>query len=232
MEESCGFVKRWFAWRELPAENSQGVYLSGIRANLLKGLLAWTLKHGHFVIMGGFHLVEPLKDNSTSPEASTGTQQAAVDVQATNTPSVEGTQPDAEQGRAPGNQRRVTILTLEMLRQLVQDREFRSRIRITEDEIADRSKGDALSRIIFILQSSWFIFQCIERHVQALNLTQLELTTLALASLNASTFILWWNKPLGVQVPVRVYMNRELTDEERDAAGVSSDLLVVFSFDT
>ena len=26
---------------------------------MLRGLLAWSLKHGHFLIMGGFHLVEP-----------------------------------------------------------------------------------------------------------------------------------------------------------------------------
>ena len=222
MEESCGIVKRWFSLRELPAEKSQGVYLNGISGvNLLRGLPAWTIKHGYFVIMGGFHLVEPLEENSTLPEV---TQQAAaeiMDFQAKGSSSVEGTKPDAEKGRAPrGNQRRVTILTLEMLRELVKDQRFR--IRITEEEIADRSKGDALSKIIFILQSSWFIFQCIERRVQALTLTQFELTTLALASLNAITFILWWHKPLGVQAPVRVHMERKLSDEERNAAGVSS----------
>src|SRR6266545_445576 len=176
--------------------------------------------------MGGFHLVEPV-ENSTSPEATTGTQQAApdtADVQATSTRLVEGTRTDAEKGHAPENKPeleagRVTILTLEILRELVKDPEFR--IGITEKEIADRSKGDGLSKTISILQSSWSIVQCVARHVQGLPLTQLELTTLALASLNGITFILWWDKPLGVQTPVRVWLKRKLTDEERKVIEVS-----------
>jgi len=184
---------------------------------------AWTLRHGHFLIMGGFHLVEPVEENSTSAEATTGTQQAAsdiVNVHATSTPAVEGTNMDAEKGPAPGNKAgRVTILTLEMLRELVKHHEFR--IQTTEKEITDRSKGDGLAKIILILQSSWFIFQCIARCAQGLGLTQLELTTVALASLNGITFILWWYKPLGVEAPVRVYMTRKLTDVERATEGVS-----------
>ena len=157
-------------------------------------LPAWTDAHCQFPIMRGLHLVEPVE---VDLEAPNGIQANVVNVQ-------EG---------------RVTILTLEMLRNLVVDPEFE--IRVTEAEIADKSKGDALSKIIFILQSSWFICQCIARHVQGLSLTQLELTTLALASLNATTFILWWDKPLGVQTPLRVYMKRKLMDAEREADTVS-----------
>ena len=190
---------------------------------LLRCVPGWTLKHAYFLIMGGFHLVEPVV---ASPEATTsGTPQAGsvVNVQSTSTPS---TQADAEEGRAPsGNnpepEGRITILTLEMLQELLKDPEFR--IRITEEGIADRSKGDALFKIILIVQSSWFIIQCIARHIQGLSLTQLELTTVALASLNGITFFLWWDKPLGVQDPVRLYMNRNLTDLERDVAGEVSD---------
>ena len=195
--------------------------MSYIVVKLLRSLLAWTLKHGHFVIMGGIHLVEPV-------EATTGTErlEAASDAQSTaSTPLVERTDADAENGPAPpGNKAeleegRVTVLTLEILRELVKDPKFK--IRITEDEIADRSKGDALSKTIFILQSTWFIAQCIARHIQVLDITQLELTTLALASLNGITFILWWHKPLGVQTVVPVYLNRKLTDAERNVRGVS-----------
>ena len=190
--------------------------MSGIVVRLLRGLLAWTLRHGHFVIMGGIHLVEPV-------EATTGTEQleaASDDVQSTaSIPLVEAD----ENGPGPSGNKlkegRVTILTLEMLRKLVNDPEFK--IRITEDEITDRSKGDALSKTIFILQSTWFIVQCIARRIQLLNITQLELTTLAMASLNGITFILWWDKPLGVQTVVRVYMKRKLTDAERNVRRVS-----------
>ena len=219
-------VKGWLSLYEIKEAASQGGYsMSGIvLRRLLSGLLAWTLKHGYFVIMGGIHLVEPVEGSSTLLEAAIGTgrlEAASDDVQSTaSTPLVERT--DAENGPAfpTGNKEgRATILTLEVLQTLVKDPEFE--IRITEDEIADRSKGDALSKTIFILQSTWFIAQCIARHIQVLNITQLELTTLAMASLNGITFILWWDKPLGVQTVVRVYLKRKLTDAERNVDGVS-----------
>ena len=77
--------------------------------------------------------------------------------------------------------------------------------RVTAADIADRSKGDVLSKIIAILQTTWFIAQCIARGQQGLAVTELELATLALASLNAATFAIWWDKPLGVQQPVKIY---------------------------
>ena len=172
--------------------------------------------------MGGFHLVEPVMGSSKSPEAATGTCIPLVDAEKGFARS--GNKPESKEGR-------VTILTLEMLPELVNDEDFR--IEITEEEIADRSKGDTLSKVIWIIQTSWFICQCIARPVQGLSLSQLELTTVALASLNGITFILWWYKPLGVEIPVRVYMNRELTEKERQVEGVS-DLLALMDniFDT
>ena len=80
---------------------------------------------------------------------------------------------------------------------------------ITAADIEDRSKGDALWKTIAILQTTWFILQCIARGQQQLALTELELVTLALASLNAATFAIWWHKPLGVQEPVRIYLGTE-----------------------
>ena len=182
--------------------------------------------------MGGFHVVEPPEDGSTkSTEANlnTGTQQVAsdaVDVPPTSAPVVEATNTDTEKGHGPSENKpdtepeegRVTILTLEMLRELVKDPGFK--IRITEEDITHTSKGDALSKIIFALQSTWFILQCLGRWMQGLNLTHLELTTLALASLNGITFALWWDKPLGAQTLVRVHLKRKLTDAEREAGHV------------
>ena len=62
-----------------------------------------------------------------------------------------------------------------------------------------------MSKAIAILQSIWFIVQCIARGVEGLALTELELITLALASLNGLTYYFWWDKPLGVMEPIRVY---------------------------
>ncbi len=196
------------------------------------------MRHGHFLIMGGFHIVEPPEDGSTTgPEANTGTQRAApneVDVPLRSAPLVDATNTDTEKGHGPPENNpepepdevRVTVLTLEMLRELVKDPEFK--IRITEEQITHRSKGDALSKIIFVLQSTWFILQCLGRRMQGLNLTHLELTTLALASLNGITFVLWWDKPLGAEAVVRVHLKRKLTDAERNVAGVSDFFFLYF----
>ena len=60
--------------------------------------------------------------------------------------------------------------------------------KITEDDIKDRSKGDFLTKLIAILQTTWFILQCIARGQQGLALTELELVMSALASLDAITY--------------------------------------------
>lgn len=152
--------------------------------------------------MGGFHLVEP-EDKFSSEK--TGTEWSVSN-------STTSLNSDIEQKKAPWRQGRVTVLTLELLRQLVADPDFE--IQTTADEIMDKSKGDVLSKIIFLTQTTWFIAQCIARHAQGLDLTQLELTTVALASLNGITLFMWWNKPLGAQTPVRVYLRKPLKLQE------------------
>ncbi|KAK7030842.1 hypothetical protein VNI00_013950 [Paramarasmius palmivorus] len=78
-------------------------------------------------------------------------------------------------------------------------------IRITEEEIKDKGHADALTKTIAITQTTWFILQCSARAVQGLDVTALEVFTFAFAVLNFVTYFLWWNKPLRVRHPVRVY---------------------------
>jgi hypothetical protein len=109
--------------------------------------------------------------------------------------------------------------------------------KITESEIQDRSKGDTLSKGIVILQTSWFLGQCIARGTTGLAITELELMTLAFASLNIVTYFFWWNKPVDVRYPELVHsklvlsvepdpiqpgsnpsaLNKSLSDRVRDA---------------
>ncbi|KAF9457801.1 hypothetical protein BDZ94DRAFT_1227367 [Collybia nuda] len=72
---------------------------------------------------------------------------------------------------------------------------------ITESEIKDKSKGDALSKGIATLQTSWFLVQCIGRGSSGLAITELEILTLAFATLNVVTYFFWWNKPVDVRLP-------------------------------
>ncbi|KZT25921.1 hypothetical protein NEOLEDRAFT_1199558 [Neolentinus lepideus HHB14362 ss-1] len=75
---------------------------------------------------------------------------------------------------------------------------------ITREEITDKSKGDGLSKALAILQTSWFILQCVARGIQRLQVTELELATCAFAVLNGVTYGLWWNKPQSVDYPVPI----------------------------
>ena len=91
---------------------------------------------------------------------------------------------------------------------------------VTLAEIKDKSKGDELSKTLAILQTTWFLLQCAARIPQKLALTELELATLALASLNAVTYAFWWYKPLQVQEPVKIYLKQpiEKVDEQKSVA--------------
>ncbi|KAG2368821.1 hypothetical protein BDR07DRAFT_1448041 [Suillus spraguei] len=67
---------------------------------------------------------------------------------------------------------------------------------LTADQIHDRSKGNAISKGLVILQVAWFIIQFIARVIYHLEITQLEVGTLAFAVLNFLTYAAWWHKPL------------------------------------
>ncbi|KAG2040481.1 hypothetical protein BDR03DRAFT_948893 [Suillus americanus] len=76
---------------------------------------------------------------------------------------------------------------------------------ITAKRIHDKSKGNAISKGLVMLQMTWFIMQLITRAIYHLETTQLEVGTLAFAVLNFLTYAAWWNKPLDVQCPYPVY---------------------------
>ena len=79
----------------------------------------------------------------------------------------------------------------------------------TEEEIRDRGKSDWLAKSLVLLQTSWFVTQCIARAIEHLPVTHLEIVTLAYAAMNFVIYIFWWNKPLNVNRPVRVFRKSE-----------------------
>ena len=86
---------------------------------------------------------------------------------------------------------------------------YESFILPTEEEIKDRGKSDWLAKSLVLLQTSWFVMQCIAHAIEHLPLTHLEVVTLAYASVNFVIYIFWWNKPLNVNRPVRVFRKSE-----------------------
>ena len=93
---------------------------------------------------------------------------------------------------------------------------------VTEEEIQDRSKGDYLSKGIVLVQTSWFVTQCIARFVYRLEVTELEVATLAFAVLTGFTYYLWWNKPLDVRCSIPIYLLKN--DETRVVDSQSTPL--------
>ncbi|KAI0694932.1 hypothetical protein C8T65DRAFT_698881 [Cerioporus squamosus] len=66
------------------------------------------------------------------------------------------------------------------------------------DDILDRSKADVLARTLLVWQVLWFLLTCIDRAVQGLPLSLLEVITIAHALCSLLTYALWWRKPKDV----------------------------------
>jgi hypothetical protein len=75
----------------------------------------------------------------------------------------------------------------------------------SETELKDKSKSDVLAKVIALIQTLWFVAQCIARGVQHLPLTEIEVVTLAYTTVNVFIYYFWWSKPKDVECPVRVY---------------------------
>ncbi|TFK31088.1 hypothetical protein BDQ12DRAFT_565058, partial [Crucibulum laeve] len=98
----------------------------------------------------------------------------------------------------------VRILSITEFEELLQKNEIEFPD-ILEQEIEDKSKGDMLSKGIVVLQTAWFIIQCIARASQSLAITELELVALSFCVLNGLMYYLWWDKPLDVHCTVPVH---------------------------
>ena len=84
----------------------------------------------------------------------------------------------------------------------------------TETEIKDRGKSDWLAKSLVLFQTSWFVMQCLARAVEHLPITHLEIVTLAYAAMNFVIYVFWWNKPLNVNRPVRVFRESEPSETQ------------------
>ncbi|KAG2353817.1 hypothetical protein BDR07DRAFT_1308131 [Suillus spraguei] len=92
---------------------------------------------------------------------------------------------------------------------------------LTAKQIHDKSKGNVISKGLIVLQVTWFVMQFITRVIYRLEITQLEVGTLAFAGLNFLTYAVWWNKPLNVQCPHPVYW--KLTESKPENVNVRED---------
>ena len=72
---------------------------------------------------------------------------------------------------------------------------------ITEKEVWDKSKQDGFQKTLTLLQTAWFVIQCLGRAIQHLPVTTLELTTFSFVFCTFASYYQWSNKPLDVESP-------------------------------
>ena len=97
---------------------------------------------------------------------------------------------------------------------------------ITEEEILDRAASSSLSKALLVVQVAWFCTNCVSRLIQGLQLSLLEVSTVARAICALLTYILWWPKPINVAAPIilrgkearEAYALLRCSDEEYDNA--------------
>ena len=82
---------------------------------------------------------------------------------------------------------------------------------ITEARIQDHSKADGLAKGLALIQTFWFITQCIARFFdENFVLTEFELVTAALAVVSLVIYFLWWNKPFNAEIPIVITLTDQL----------------------
>lgn len=67
-----------------------------------------------------------------------------------------------------------------------------------DDDIREKNKCDRLTRLITVIQVSWFVLQLVSRLSQGLSIATFELATLAFVACTLPTFLCWKKKPAGM----------------------------------
>ena len=83
---------------------------------------------------------------------------------------------------------------------------------ITAKEVWDKSKQDGFQKTLTMLQTVWFVLQCLGRAIQHLPLTTLELTTFSFVFCNFASYYQWSNKPLDVESPTILHCEASTKD--------------------
>ena len=163
------------------------------------------MTHGFFVIMGGFHLFEHGSIETSNRDR--------IILHEDDIPLHPLTTHDLYNDDTYRHVR-TTIRT---------HIDFSSFAMPTEAEIKDKGKSDWLAKSLVLLQTSWFVMQCTARGIKHLPVTHLEIITLAYAAMNFVIYIFWWNKPLNVNRPVRVFRKSEPRDAQAQVTEPTSE---------
>ena len=156
--------------------------------------LQWSKTHGFFMIMGGFHLFKRGSKRTSD-------------------------KPISHEEDTPLH----PLAAIHLYGDNTLDIDFSSFTVPTEAEIKDKGKSDWLAKSLVLLQTSWFVMQCIARAIEHLPVTHLEIITLAYAAMNFVIYVFWWNKPLNVDRPVRVFRKSSVEETISEARRLVSE---------
>ncbi|KAL9582927.1 MAG: hypothetical protein Q9212_003011 [Teloschistes hypoglaucus] len=81
---------------------------------------------------------------------------------------------------------------------------------VSDQDIQDKSKADFLAKGLVLLQISWTILQCLSRKAVGLPLSILEVHILVHAGCALIMYILWFDKPLDIDEPIKVHIPDEI----------------------
>jgi hypothetical protein len=84
--------------------------------------------------------------------------------------------------------------------------------RLSAEEIWDRSKADKFAKIFACFQIGWLVLQCLGRAAQKLPITPLEIATIGFAIPSLATFMLWFQKPMDIEVPTFIDAPESITE--------------------
>ncbi|KAF3067945.1 hypothetical protein CFAM422_008299 [Trichoderma lentiforme] len=90
--------------------------------------------------------------------------------------------------------------------------------KITKKELQDKSKSDALVKILAIIQVLWLIIQLAARRYYGLASAPFEISTVALSASTIILYILEWNKPKDVNTPIYIRANKVESPPEEKAS--------------
>ena len=85
---------------------------------------------------------------------------------------------------------------------------------LSNDQIEDRSKGDFFTKGLAVIQVLWLAVQVISRGSNDHTISQLEIAVLAFSACACAIYIMYWQKPQGVNTTVSVPASRFATANE------------------
>lgn len=86
--------------------------------------------------------------------------------------------------------------------------------------IEDKNKTDAIIRTITIIQTLWFVINCVARAIQRLAVTTIELTVCAFITTTVPVVYFWFHKPADISSAFVVACDATI-EEIRASAGIS-----------